>query len=202
MLLHKPQVYRHLLFNRITRQEGVEPHVIRFAILLILFEVYIKWFRLEKYYTTYDARFIEKSLPYQYLYILALCIFEFVMFHCFVHLVIRLRSLWKKQEKQIRYNYVSMALIISSFGKMLLILMVIWDYRQLEYSWLVGTIVLASNIEALSVYLNVSYAQALSMIGFGILGKICAQFLFLYVTYFNNSSESVYCIMKSRWISI
>lgn len=43
-----------------------------------------------------------------------------------------------------------MALIISSFGKMLLILMVIWDYKQLEYSWLVSLIVLASNAEALS----------------------------------------------------
>lgn len=43
-----------------------------------------------------------------------------------------------------------MALIISSFGKMLLILMVIWDYKQLEYSWLVSIIVLASNTEALS----------------------------------------------------
>lgn len=50
----------------------------------------------------------------------------------------------------VRYNYVSMALIISSFGKMLLILMVIWDYKQLEYSWLVSLIVLASNAEALS----------------------------------------------------
>lgn len=49
-----------------------------------------------------------------------------------------------------RHNYVSMALIISSFGKMLLILMVIWDYKQLEYSWLVSIIVLASNTEALS----------------------------------------------------
>lgn len=33
---------------------------------------------------------------------------------------------------------------------MLLILMVIWDYKQLEYSWLVSIIVLASNTEALS----------------------------------------------------
>jgi hypothetical protein len=69
----------------------------------------------------------------------------------------------------IRYNYISMALIISSFGKMLLIFMVIWDYKQLEYSWLVSIIVLASNTEALSgtelanisdpklVKLNISY---------------------------------------------
>lgn len=71
------------------------------------------------------------------------------MFHLVIHLIIWLSCLWK-QEKRIRYNYVSMALIISSFGKMLLILMVIWDYKQLEYSWLVSIIVMASNIEALS----------------------------------------------------
>lgn len=52
------------------------------------------------------------------------------------------------------------------------------------------------------VYLNVSYVQAFLIIGIGILGKIGAQFLFLYITYFNNSLESVYCIMKSRWMSI
>jgi uncharacterized membrane protein YccC len=50
-----------------------------------------------------------------------------------------------------------MALIISSFGKMLLILMVIWDYKQLEYSWLVSIIVLASNTEALSGKIHVIY---------------------------------------------
>ena len=50
-----------------------------------------------------------------------------------------------------RYNYITTTLIISSFGKMLLILMVIWDYTGLEYSWhLVNLIVLTSNIEALS----------------------------------------------------
>ena len=61
-----------------------------------------------------------------------------------------IRWYFRKERKKVRYNYVSMALIISSFGKMLLILMVIWDYKQLEYSWLVGVIVLASNTEALS----------------------------------------------------
>ncbi|KAI8886913.1 Arv1-like protein, partial [Backusella circina FSU 941] len=155
MLLHKPQVYRHLLFNRITKQEGLEPHVFRFAILLILFEVYIKWFRLERYYTEYDSKFIHQPLYYQYLYILALCIFEFIVFQFSVNLVVK--WYFRNQNKSdrgltlhIRYNYISMALIISSFGKMLLIFMVIWDYKQLEYSWLVSIIVLASNTEALS----------------------------------------------------
>ncbi|KAI7893576.1 Arv1-like family-domain-containing protein [Mucor mucedo] len=200
MLLHKPQVYRHLLINRITEQDGVEPHVFRFAILLILFEVYIKWFRLERYYTEYDSKFIQQPLYYQYLYILALCIFEFIVFHCCINVAIR--WYFRNQEKRIRYNYVSMALIISSFGKMLLILMVIWDYKQLEYSWLVSIIVLASNTEALSVYMDIPYFQTLMIISFGILGRICAQFLFLNLTYFDDTIEGVSYLAKSRWVSI
>lgn len=43
-----------------------------------------------------------------------------------------------------------MALIISSFAKLLLILMIIWEYNQNEYSWLVSISVLTSNTVALS----------------------------------------------------
>ncbi|KAI9252821.1 Arv1 protein [Phascolomyces articulosus] len=179
MLLLKPQVYRHLLFNRITQSgNGIEPHVARFAILLILFEVYIKWFRLETYYTDYNSTFAPRPLYHQYLYILALCVFEFVAFHGFIRFAIQLLL---PQSKNIRYNYVAMALVISSFGKMLLILMVIWDYKQLEYSWLVGLIVLASNTEALSVYLGISDLRVFIIMVIGILGKFMAQFAFTFV---------------------
>lgn len=147
-----------------------------------------------------------------------ICIFiEFAMFHLVIHLIIWLSCLWK-QEKRIRYNYVSMALIISSFGKMLLILMVIWDYKQLEYSWLVSIIVMASNIEALSgiykykyiythinhylVYLNMPYIQTSIIIILGTLGRILGQFLFLYITYFSTSSKSVYYFTKAGWINL
>ncbi|ORX60282.1 Arv1-like protein [Hesseltinella vesiculosa] len=145
MLLLKPQVYRHLLFNRIDQNgHGIQSNVLRFAILLILFEVYIKWFRLEQCCSLPDSLFIRKPLYYQYLYILTLCV---------------LVSLWIQETAPVwwadhflccRFNYVAMTLVISSFGKMLLILMVIWNYEQLEYSWLVNLITLASNVEALS----------------------------------------------------
>lgn len=107
---------------------------------------------------------------------------------------------------------------------MLLILMVIWDYKQLEYSWLVGVIVLASNTEALSgtsyitdmyylqissyvaplVYTNIPYLETLLIIATGIAGRVLAQFLFLYLTYFNNNSpENISSYLnKSWWISI
>lgn len=80
----------------------------------------IKWFRLERYYTDYDTKFIEQPLYYQYLYILTLCIFgnlrdiplmhnyifislvEFIVFHCCINLAIRLY--FRNQDKRIRYN--------------------------------------------------------------------------------------------------
>ncbi|KAJ2752699.1 sterol homeostasis protein, partial [Coemansia nantahalensis] len=46
MLLHKPQVYRHLLVNKLEfRQPTIERNIGKLGILLVLFNVYIDWFR-------------------------------------------------------------------------------------------------------------------------------------------------------------
>jgi hypothetical protein len=43
-----------------------------------------------------------------------------------------------------------MALIISSFSKLLLILMIIWNYSRPEYARLIGLFEITSNLEAIS----------------------------------------------------
>ncbi|KAF2207670.1 hypothetical protein CERZMDRAFT_50677 [Cercospora zeae-maydis SCOH1-5] len=49
LVLIKPQVYRHLLFNRLGRDDGrFDPSIIRLGILLLLFDVYLTWARIEK----------------------------------------------------------------------------------------------------------------------------------------------------------
>ncbi|KAF9111336.1 hypothetical protein BGX27_005069, partial [Mortierella sp. AM989] len=81
------------------------------------------------------------------------------------------------------YNYITTTLIISSFGKMLLILMVIWDYTELEHSWhLVNFIVLTSNIEALSVFLDTGYLSTTLVILFGLACRIVMQIAFANIT--------------------
>jgi len=82
----------------------------------------------------------------------------------------------------VKYNYISMALIISSFGKMLLILMVIWDYKELEYGWLISIVVLTSNVEALKVFLNVDYLPTLILVLLGMGLRLLTQVVFLRVT--------------------
>lgn len=55
LVLIKPQVYRHLLFNRLTpaatsqkARTRLDPSILRLGILLVLFDVYITWARIEK----------------------------------------------------------------------------------------------------------------------------------------------------------
>ncbi|CAB4401370.1 unnamed protein product [Rhizophagus irregularis] len=181
MLLHKPQVYRHLLFNRLEyRDHGIDPNVFKLGILLILFDVYIKWFRLEKYYTASNIPFIEQPVFLQYLYILFLCVIEFVVFQFGVRLAVSFYI--GDKYAIIKYNYIAIALIISSFGKILLILMVIWDYNGLEYSWLINIVVLTSNVEALAVFLNVGYFKTLLILIFGLGLKVLAQIFFIQIT--------------------
>ncbi|THX50433.1 ARV1-like protein [Aureobasidium pullulans] len=49
LVLIKPQVYRHLLFNRLGREDGrFNPSIIRLGVLLLLFDVYLTWARIEE----------------------------------------------------------------------------------------------------------------------------------------------------------
>ncbi|QIX01222.1 hypothetical protein AMS68_006739 [Peltaster fructicola] len=49
LVLIKPQVYRHLLFNRLGREDGrFDPSMFRLGVLLLLFDVYLTWARIEK----------------------------------------------------------------------------------------------------------------------------------------------------------
>ncbi|KAH9877002.1 hypothetical protein IAQ61_002363 [Plenodomus lingam] len=61
LILIKPELYRHLLFNRLGRDDDkFDRSILRLSILLLLFDVYLTWARIEKlplppsspYYTT------------------------------------------------------------------------------------------------------------------------------------------------------
>ncbi|KAI9726580.1 MAG: sterol homeostasis protein [Chrysothrix sp. TS-e1954] len=51
LVLIKPQVYRHVLFNRLgTEDDKFDPSIIRLGVLCLLFDVYLTWARIEKAY--------------------------------------------------------------------------------------------------------------------------------------------------------
>lgn len=102
--------------------------------------------------------------------------------------------------------------------------MVIWEYEQLEYSWLVSIIVLASNVEALSgnllppkrathhyywltfpvfylVYLDMSYAKTFVIVGLGIISRIIAQLVFLRTTFVDIGLDNS-PFLRTKWLSL
>ncbi|KAI8904329.1 Arv1-like family-domain-containing protein [Gorgonomyces haynaldii] len=171
MVLLKHQVYRHMLFNRLEyTPRGTNPSMIRFGILLVLFDVYMKWHRLDRLQQPIVLGF---ALHLQYLWMLGFCTFEFLLFHLGIRLVASL--LVKLSIGDL--NRLSMGLILSSFGKILLLVMVIWEYGNLDPSFLVNSFVLICNFEALAVMLNVSLFQGLLILSSGIGSKILALWM-------------------------
>ncbi|KAJ1858246.1 sterol homeostasis protein [Coemansia sp. RSA 2703] len=158
MLLHKPQVYRHLLVNKLEfRKASIEKNVGKLGILLILFSVYIDWFRLEEGGRLRGQSELlfgkQHSFALQYLFILILSAIDAasLLVGILIASAIHQRSLL-----QVRWwATVSTALIISSFGKVLMILLVIWEYNESYYPWLLDFLVFTSHSSAISVLFDI-----------------------------------------------
>ncbi|KAJ1889640.1 sterol homeostasis protein, partial [Kickxella alabastrina] len=163
MLLHKPQVYRHLLVNKLEfRHAFIEKNVGKLGILLILFSVYIDWFRLEEggRLRGQSELLFEKqhSFALQYLFILVLSAIDAAALLVGILLasVIHQRSF-----RQARWwATISTALIISGFGKVLMLLLVIWEYNESYYPWLLDFLVFTSHSTAISVLFDINVLWA------------------------------------------
>ncbi|KAL4807043.1 Arv1-like family-domain-containing protein [Aspergillus unguis] len=73
LVLIKPQVYRHLLFNRLESDDHkFDPSISRLGILLLLFDVYLSWARIEKLPSIEQTFLARASIIVQYLFFLTL----------------------------------------------------------------------------------------------------------------------------------
>ncbi|KAF8454755.1 Arv1-like family-domain-containing protein [Terfezia claveryi] len=168
LVLMKPQVYRHLLFNRLGREDDqFDPSILRLGILLLLFDVYLTWARIEKE-APLNAQMrsnykllTRQPIVLQYLFFLLLCTTESLLSHLLIRLLTRLLFSFP------RPNAVSTALLVSSCTKLFPILMVIWDYDVPAAAKSVGWAVVVNNVEALRILLGVGYfwAAGLALVG-------------------------------------
>ncbi|KAF9893804.1 sterol homeostasis protein [Aspergillus nanangensis] len=71
LVLIKPQVYRHLLFNRLEGDDNqFDRSIIRLGVLLLLFDVYLTWARIEKS-PSLETTFLSRApIVIQYLFFL------------------------------------------------------------------------------------------------------------------------------------
>ena len=73
----------------------------------------------------------------------------------------------------LKYNYLVMSLLLSSFGKLFAVLMMVWDY-DLSFFALLNLFVLSSNVVALRAFLDTDALHAASFVSVGVCAKMAA----------------------------
>eukprot|EP01112_Ceratiomyxa_fruticulosa_P017188 TRINITY_DN5304_c0_g1_i1.p1 TRINITY_DN5304_c0_g1~~TRINITY_DN5304_c0_g1_i1.p1 ORF type:complete len:246 (-),score=16.86 TRINITY_DN5304_c0_g1_i1:125-862(-) len=173
LFLHRPQAYRHLLFNKMDYHEkGIDIQYIKVFVVYIFFEAYIKWLRFREYCQyqvpktpLYDYQWQDDLPPDRYFFILGTSLAEYLVFILAVCAAVKIGL--GRRYAIVKYNYLAMALILSSFGKGLLVFMMVWDYQLNFASWL-SVFVFTSNVVALKVFLdsNTFWASVFVVVGF------------------------------------
>ena len=161
IILVKKQAYRHWILNGTTYSEfGLNSNLIKLGLLLNLFEVYMKWI-------IDDELLADGNVLLRYLQVLASCVAEFIVFHLVIRIlctmIIRFipnkklptesgtleigfsKSAWTSKEA----NILMMSLIMSAFGKMLLIILVVWRHSLTNPTKIVNFFVFCCNYRAI-----------------------------------------------------
>ncbi|KAL2200526.1 Arv1-like family-domain-containing protein [Corynascus similis CBS 632.67] len=177
LVLIKPQVYRHLLHNTLMKEEDkFAPSIIRLGILLLLFDVYLTWARIERQSVpdvdspdgnindSNFGRLAQQPIVFQYMFFLLLCTLSTIAFHGSIRFLTSSRysplALLGILPRYSRPNSVSTALLVSSSTKLFPILMVIWEYDVPAAARSLGWAVVANNVEALKILLDCGYGVA------------------------------------------
>lgn len=187
LVLIKPQVYRHLLHNTLMRdRDKFDPSIIRLGTLLLLFDVYLTWARIEKQVvpestgatSTWGSNLgalAQQPIVFQYLFFLILCTFSTLAFHMSIRFLTSSPasplSLLRLLPPYARPNSVSTALLVSSSTKLFPILMVIWDYDVPAAARSLGWAVVANNVEALAILLDCGYGVAVVLAAAGAVAR-------------------------------
>ncbi|OLL24621.1 Protein arv1 [Neolecta irregularis DAH-3] len=180
IVLFKPQVYRHLLFNRLRiKDDEFDPRIRKLAILLVLFDVYLTWHRFEMM----EPFLTPRPVLSQYLYLLFLCVCEMTSLHYTIRLLAKWLLGWSKP------NAISTALLISSSTKLLPILMVIWSYDVPFAARIVAWVAVLNNIEALTILLQQDYITTTSLV---LIGVIVRGLVGLTILQFSSRNELTY----------
>ncbi|KAK3390900.1 Arv1-like family-domain-containing protein [Podospora didyma] len=191
LVLIKPQVYRHLLHNTLMKDDDeFAPSIIRLGVLLLLFDVYLTWARIERQSVPAAddgdpaalnnnngslSRLAQQPIVFQYLFFLLLCTLSTVAFHGSIRFLTSSRysplALLNILPQYSRPNSVSTALLVSSSTKLFPILMVIWEYDVPAAARSLGWAVVANNVEALKILLGCSYGVAALLATAGALSR-------------------------------
>ncbi|KAL5371601.1 hypothetical protein PMIN06_000768 [Paraphaeosphaeria minitans] len=191
LVLIKPQVYRHLLFNKLGLEDDrFDRSIFRLGTLLLLFDVYLTWARIEKASFPFPSTTsTSPSTPFplppstiptlplilQYLFYLTLVLLSTLSFHLPIRLLCSIpppslppptRSLLAPAYFPAG-NALSTALLVSSCTKLFPILLIIWEYDLPSAAAAVGWAVAVNNVAAVEILVGCGWLRAGLLVGIG-----------------------------------
>jgi len=156
--------------------------MLRLGILLLLFDVYLTWARIEKASSTSQSSapppinapmFSTQPLVLQYLFFLLLCFLSTLAFHLPIRLicghppnVIR-NARWQLVPRYTHENAISTALLVSSCTKLFPLVLIVWEYDLPSSASAVSWAVIVNNIAALEILMDCGYIRASLLVAMG-----------------------------------
>ncbi|KAI8504964.1 sterol homeostasis protein [Branchiostoma belcheri] len=163
-LLHKPQAYRHILLN-----SGIQFHW-RLAVICLLCDAYIKWAHLKSADSTDTQQHMGfYALEWDFYLMFLLAMIELAVFlGCGMLLLQVSRRILPSNE--VRFSSVVRALLLSSFGKLLVIPAVIWgETNSTVYLGLTRLFVFTCNSLAMRVTMDTRQDVACGLVATSLL---------------------------------
>ncbi|TRY81318.1 hypothetical protein DNTS_005245 [Danionella cerebrum] len=151
--LCKVQAFRHILFNT-----EINIHW-KLCVFCLLCEAYLRWSLLQASPASgHFTDIIRYTIEWQFYSMFAMAAVELMVFCLSVLLI-----LWSSGGfSGVRYTLLMKAILLSSYGKVLLIPAIIWEHDFSPHCFsLIRLFVLTSNSQALRVILNCSWRRCL-----------------------------------------
>ncbi|XP_004620379.1 protein ARV1 [Sorex araneus] len=162
-ILCKAQAYRHILFNTKINMHG------KLCIFCLLCEAYLRWWQLQDSNQKSDPDdFIRYAKEWDFYRMFAVASLEQAAFFVGIFTFLWIEPMLVGEKNNL--TLLLKALLLSSYGKLLLIPAVIWehDYTPLCLR-LIKVFVLTSNFQAIRVTLNISRKRSFLAILAGLL---------------------------------
>lgn len=180
VLLLKPQAYRHVAFNLVEEEIFNKPEakrgflkrykkIVRYAVLCVLFEVYLKWAYEEKndHHNLLKSEVLHASVSYQYGFFICQQLVEKAAF-CVLSNVLYInvlgfgqsgnKNLSQDQQRPFFSCVLLVTIFVSMAVKCLPIIMLIWPYDNANVASTVVEVLSVFNMmEALKMNTNLSY---------------------------------------------
>ncbi|CAH1792995.1 unnamed protein product [Owenia fusiformis] len=173
-LLHKPQAYRHLLINQHLHSHG------KLLFIFLICDAFTQWAQNQPQGvdTSSQSDFIfYAALELNFYKMFITVLIEFIVFICGVTLTLQLSKALNLQNFNVRFKYLIHGLIVSNFGKLLVVPAVIWGQSNSAlYMWLTRLFTFTSNMQAIKVMLGCSHIWAFVVILNGCIGSLAVNY--------------------------